>query len=682
MMTINKIQAKIDMFLSQEANSQYRLYREEALIDVLFEKNIITKEELEIIRSCKSIFSNNIPANFSFNNSTEIFGGFFTQQPQKEETATDRLKAVIKTLDLFTETDGVIDDGPITVDKILNKYGAKNCEISKSEDGDNTYVEVTNPSCCFRIENSTNSVYITTPTEGLEIVNNIIETYSETKIDGHTQQDTEYSYSGKIKYKHSYSDDDDSTRTFYINGCPYRQINLKKRIDRNFLVEDLISNLSGNPINITKNCNELVNIILERITDENRNEVLCQYEEATGKNLIESIRNKFGLNKESKQKLIEHLEKGEDPHNIARSLAENIYGLGSGSLEKNIKKLNKDNIQEVLRLYGMQAIRKENEYYEKFKIPFTKELYFVSYKVLDFFNGGYAVGLIKSINDEVGLSQSKRKELIEHIINTVVEAIEQDKYFWADDIKKDILEHKDDIIKLDVDITRYGGRFDAQGKALNIVKPNGKIDENFKQYGFGDCWLISVLDSIIIKPFGRKFLESLLKVDHDNCCVEVTLPGVNKKYQIPFENIENSPIAVEGDGDIRAIELAVDQYIKELAYMNSEIAADKYGKKVDINGNLSTFAFKLFFGNGSEVSPEDADWNNENTCYTVGAKSSTNKLLKDNHAYAILKADNDYLYVFDPNSNMQINNIKDYQIIKYPISDVGDLDIREGRYFG
>jgi len=82
-----------------------------------------------------------------------------------------------------------------------------------------------------------------------------------------------------------------------------------------------------------------------------------------------------------------------------------------------------------------------------------------------------------------------------------------------------------------------------------------------------------------------------LSVD-SNGNVTVELKGVEKKYVISAEEIEKSNHLASGDPDIRAIELAVDKYLKELAYEMTD-NGDIDFSSADLNGEYSDFAFQV-----------------------------------------------------------------------------------------
>ena len=176
----------------------------------------------------------------------------------------------------------------------------------------------------------------------------------------------------------------------------------------------------------------------------------------------------------------------------------------------------------------------------------------------------------------------------------------------------------------------------------------------------GDGWLLAGLISAIRKPVGKKMLEDLLTVDNQKRQVTVNLKGVNKKYVISFDEIAASNHLVFGDGDIRAIEIAVDRYLKKEAYSGND-------NHVDINGNWCKTMFKALFGNGEEAELKNLtkeDFNSSNCAYTISfdrtkieghiypnaaydEKGKPMDIIR-NHSYGVMKADDRFVWLLNP----------------------------------
>ena len=231
---------------------------------------------------------------------------------------------------------------------------------------------------------------------------------------------------------------------------------------------------------------------------------------------------------------------------------------------------------------------------------------------------------------------------------------------YIEDIRADMIVNKNNLEKLKVDIERLANRGQVKN-TRTVSKPNGKIDIDSEQGSTGDCWLLAGLISMYKKPQGKELLESLLKVNEQTGDLIVTLKGVNKKYTITVEEIDAASYLSGGDGDIRAIELAFDKYIRELAYGGDS--------KVDINGNTCDYIYKVLLDENTMYKSynefKHKDFNNPSKYYTMGKsgydiedfsifeKAMINEKgesvdMVTGHAYAIIKSDATYVYVVNP----------------------------------
>ena len=129
-------------------------------------------------------------------------------------------------------------------------------------------------------------------------------------------------------------------------------------------------------------------------------------------------------------------------------------------------------------------------------------------------------------------------------------------------------------------------------------KVNGKIDKDFSQGDAGDCWLLAAIKSISMKEKGQKVLNDSIKIDK-NGDVTVTLKGGHKSYKFTQKEIAARTDLSLGDMDVRAIEMAVDQYIKDMGY------GDLTNYRFSIDGNHETFAYKLLLGTFSAYDSEE-----------------------------------------------------------------------------
>ena len=397
------------------------------------------------------------------------------------------------------------------------------------------------------------------------------------------------------------------------------------------------------------------------------------YKRLTGNDLSEDIMSEYGLGDERNSLALKVDKMFCSKTNWSRSydavckyladrISYDISGVGSGNLVQHIMMLNKDNVIGVLKHYTRPQI---------LGVDVTNVLQFFEITKDDYEDWAEMEPLICAIYDEWGLDDETKGKLVNHIIKCV-DKCHSNQYtdesskveVHYSDIAHDLITNKNDSDKVKIDAKRLDNRIEASYD--NTMQPavpsypNGKIDEDFEQNTTGDCWLLAGLISSIRKPLGKKMLEDLLTVDNERRQVTVNLKGVNKKYVISFDEIIASNHLVYGDGDIRAIEIAVDRYLKGEAYARRD-------KHVDINGNKCKVIFNALFGNGIDVDLKDVtneDLNSSDRAYTI----SFNRTKIDGHiypnaaydekgkpmditrghAYGVMKADDKFVWLLNP----------------------------------
>lgn len=212
---------------------------------------------------------------------------------------------------------------------------------------------------------------------------------------------------------------------------------------------------------------------------------------------------------------------------------------------------------------------------------------------------------------------------------------------------------------------------------------NGKLDGTFTQGDAGDCWLLAGLDSIARKPAGKAYLESLLRVNSDGS-VTVRLPGAGRTYTISAEELENANYLSSGDLDFRAFEIAMDKYFKEIGETGN--SDSQYNNGTNINGNFAEKLYKAIFGGGFNYNFSGPDsyynvnkFNNKKRAYTISLCKNTGGAprianhsecgdrLELEHAYSVLKADSQYVYLVDPHNSKNVIKVSIEEFRKYDI---------------
>ena len=212
---------------------------------------------------------------------------------------------------------------------------------------------------------------------------------------------------------------------------------------------------------------------------------------------------------------------------------------------------------------------------------------------------------------------------------------------------------------IDEDIRALFDRHRQTSKLNNkLIPANGKIDATFNQGYVGDCWLLSAIKSLSIHPKGLEMLNDLISLN-DKGNVTVQLKGVKRTYTIPKEELEGANEFAQGDLDIRAIELAVNKYLHEVG--------DHEGKPN--NAGINRFSSDIYYGKHLSTpyrilfdKPVDNDSKtNEETIVKIKSGEYSTVVLSSNnchiqeyyakrHIYAVIGADDKYVYLSDPYS--------------------------------
>ena len=288
--------------------------------------------------------------------------------------------------------------------------------------------------------------------------------------------------------------------------------------------------------------------------------------------------------------------------------------------------------------------------------------------------------LLADIIEERGLKTDTRKIYITHIVKAYLDYGKK-KGINVNDLEKkfnkEIKYQMDKIGFANADylntfVEQLKNRIEAGSyKNTSITKPNGKIDKDFQQGNTGDCWLLASIKAISSRPKGLRILNDSVKVNNDGS-VTVTLKGVNKTYTISKKELESNIQLSSGDGDVRALEIAVNKYFEEKRGVRDQL---------DINGNYMFVAYYILTGQGDFdhflphnsrgdhlINPDYYDhkftddeinqFNDKNKIFTVSAHSNKGDIVLDSnssaqvltpfHAYAVIRSDSKYVYLVNP----------------------------------
>lgn len=473
---------------------------------------------------------------------------------------------------------------------------------------------------------------------------------------------------------YSHDRENELTKTEYYNK-PYKSIDQITGKEENYLVKDLMSTTPyterGHYYSKSKAFN---NILLTQLTPENAAKVLKQYKKETGSDLMDFVKDKtVTAHVESCIKNSKDTEF--KSQYISDCLVDDIYGVGTGDLENHIKMITFDSVGEVLEAYKNKTQRKAkpyNDFMLNLGVRMKKRHEICKKLNID-------ENLVEGIVGKRSLSETKKMEIIDYLINCVTEKASLANVYIGD-ISHDIDKNKTAPEKLNVDFLRALKRGSVQQTSCEA--PNGRIDIPFKQGRTGDCWVLAGLISLDGKPELKKQLENQIQVDLVTKDVTVTLAGVGKKYLIKSDIIEKSNHLADSDGDVRAIEIAIDQYRKECAY------DEKNSLRLDVSAGAVDQFYKILFKDCDieyRSLQNDDNFNHSDTAYVMGTQEYSFSAVDEDgkkvfvsghHGIAISGSDNEFIFVRDPHNSAKVLKIKREEFIEHPVK-VGILKFKD-----
>lgn len=454
----------------------------------------------------------------------------------------------------------------------------------------------------------------------------------------------------------------------YINGQLYAERNADFNITKNYIAEKLVRAIINWDFGYTNYAisqskeDEILNI-LDGVGNKQIIEIINDYLKQTGRYILNDINKMTALSDDAKQRLTKHfdnlgLKTQEDKELKSRYLSGRLITTLTNTDYNNFKKLlfNTDEIQmrEVIRYIGITDSDSTSD------------------GELQKWSTNSLIYHIQGSN----LSEEDKLKCINHVIDSLKKYAKQEN-IYIEDIANDIEQDFYDFSKLDFNFKRLVSRLDTSAFTKVSDKINGKFDKAYNQDSTGDCWLVEGMLSIQGKPNGREILDGLLKKDDKNQTVTVTFPYSEfPPITISYDRIYKSNHLVEGEPDARAIEIAMDEYIKikSFAAIDSKgtTTTGKMGvpntnkyihfSDTNINGGRTELFYQLVLGNYKLENYNDlltADFNDENQVFTfayddkekiTGFNERTKKsmIVDNNHALNILRSDEEFIYLQDP----------------------------------
>ena len=410
----------------------------------------------------------------------------------------------------------------------------------------------------------------------------------------------------------------------------------------NYSIDNVNTQLNLKHANINKSqilSNKTLKLIFDKI--DNTDNKISENELF----VLNEIVNQYNQKKlKDKKTFINTIEKNTNAEFIKKLLDKDfnkktflIFSSTGENIDKHIKLINKNNIEEIIKLYnskngenGLQTPMNDKD------------------------------GFFSHLLNENNLSVDERKNYIKYAFSQLILSA-NDKNIYIKDLETQFYaelnnkHEKTDGQMLDILSIQFINRLNSTPQKDT---PNGKIDKTFTQGNIGDCWLIAGIRTISNIPEGKEILENNLN-RQKNGDIAVTLKGVNKTYNISAKELKSANELSQGDADVRAIELAVNKYFEE-TYANTgkgskHITKNKPERSFqllldnpDINIKFSInskIIDKIKSGKYAGVTCRT----DEGLAFGANEKGFTREIY-DIHAYCILGADENFVYISDPNS--------------------------------
>ncbi len=456
----------------------------------------------------------------------------------------------------------------------------------------------------------------------------------------------------------------------YSGGFPYVSVNADEDVMDNYLLDDLKTDFSASNTDADK----LYKDIKLRITGKNIVDFIDDYAERGNRHLLDDIRNSNVLSDIQKIELTGYLsnlmdgvtEDDESQNKLKTELMTDIIKNDFVSFKKHLMSISSDDILFVVQSFGFY--------------PTDEDI-----------TGKRSSQILPDIIRNSNMSDADKKQCLTYITDKLREDMKNQK-IYSDDIYADISKHLDSPDLYRIDFKRMISRANVSPSDDPVSVPDGKVTMNFRQGGIGDCWLIAGLKTMLKKPWGKEFVDSMLSVNSEKKIVTVTFSD-DKKYDITFDEVAKATHLAEGNGNIRAIEIAMDRFIRDRAYAaydDSPVLLSDFDEDVqdeistrlmtdedlivpkpsdyifedvnDIVGDGAWRLFKQFLGNGVsndlDVDYKTENFNNPDKLYTFAISGGILKAvdtvtkevvtIETEHEYSVFGSDAGNIYIHDP----------------------------------
>ena len=336
----------------------------------------------------------------------------------------------------------------------------------------------------------------------------------------------------------------------------------------------------------------------------------------------------------------------------------------------------------------------------------TKTVYYFNNKpIKEWNNDGSVRSLIKD-NFKEFISKNVNPDNLRYFLETY-----GNKEFITDLFINDKLDNKTknqifkDIFalidkKAQSDLERFGIHTDTDREKRILIDikneyiPDGDFEGKFGQGSAGDCVILGRIIAVLAKPKGKQAIKNLVESD-GNGNLTITFNALNTKVKVSYDEFtsEKYRSLSRGNADVKVLEIAWDKLTKYIGGVNnplSNIAFDTAllgfssqgipnpmyltPSPIGLEKKLLKYYYKSEFN-----SPDKAyvmGLNALNFLFRIGIHPTTEDgremTLKAAHEYAILRADDEYVYLRDPEYSGQNLRLKwkDFNRLSFILSEI------------
>jgi hypothetical protein len=262
--------------------------------------------------------------------------------------------------------------------------------------------------------------------------------------------------------------------------------------------------------------------------------------------------------------------------------------------------------------------------------------------------------------------------IIKNLYNAALEQAKSEGLYIEDLQNKDSINYHYNTAKLNARYNSYVGELKNEA-----ITKDTKIEQGLT----GNCWLLDKISALAQTDEGLDILNNMYVVHKgENGDIEsVSVKVQGKEYTIPINEIKGSNELSSGNLYVRAIEIGVFKYLKELGAEHTFGVQDRNFLFEGMGGGNSSMGSEILIGNGIELQSEgsikvvvdktksvDDDFMNElknssnaiigvstsrSGCPAYVVETGKYENVISHHAYSVIRKDDNYIYLVEPSNN-------------------------------